>query len=363
MSIALSMARRHLGRTAGNPSVGCVLTKDIDGHARIIGRGVTAMGGRPHAETEALGNAVAPVAGCTAYVTLEPCSHQGQTGPCCDALIDAKVGRVVIALEDPNPKVAGQGIRKLAEAGIDVDVGILASEARDATAAFLTRMENSRPLVTLKVASSLDGRIAAHTGASQWITNEFARRRAHLLRATHDAIMVGSNTALMDDPLLTCRIGGLEHHSPIRVIADGRLRLPLTSKMVRSAGDRATVVLTLKGGDRTRQRAFSDCGIDMVEISPGSDGLMDMKSALGALAERGVNSVLVEGGAHLASSLLQNDLVDRLVWFRAPSIMGGDGTGAVAPLGVDHPDTAPNFHLIQSLRLGDNVMEIYAREI
>ena len=363
MSIALSMARRHIGRTGGNPSVGCVLTADIDGQTQVIGRGVTAIGGRPHAETEALANAVAPVAGCTAYVTLEPCSHQGKTGPCCDALIDAKVGRVVIALEDPNPKVSGQGIRKLIDAGIAVDVGVLTQEARETTAAFLTRMEKARPMVTLKVATSLDGRIAAHTGASQWITNELARRRAHLLRATHDAIMVGSNTALMDDPLLTCRIDGLEHHSPIRVVADGRLRLPLTSKMVRSAGDRATIILTLKGGDRTRQRAYSDCGITVVEVSPGADGRMDMISALDSLAERDVNSVLVEGGAHLASSLLQNELVDRLVWFRAPSIIGGDGTGAVAPLGVDRPDAAPNFHLIESRRLGDNVMETYAYEI
>ena len=363
MSIALTLARRHTGRTGGNPSVGCVLTADIDGEPRIVGRGVTALGGRPHAETQAIANAVAPVADCTAYVSLEPCSHQGKTGPCCDALIAAKVGRVVIALEDPNPKVAGQGIRKLKDAGIDVEVGVMAAEARATSAAFLTRMEKSRPLVTLKVATSLDGRIAAHTGASQWITNEMARRRAHLLRATHDAIMVGSNTALMDDPLLTCRIEGLEDHSPIRVIADGRLRLPLTSKMVRSADERSTIILTLKGGDRTREQAYADCGIDVITVSPGEDGLMDMKSALDSLAERGVNSVLVEGGAHLASSLLQNELVDRLVWFRAPSIIGGDGTGAVAPLGVDHPDRAPNFHLIESRRLGDNVMEVYAHEI
>lgn len=363
MTVALSLARRHVGRTGANPSVGCVITQGKGNGAHIIGRGVTALDGRPHAETVAIDAAVDSVAGGTAYVTLEPCSHQGKTGPCADALIAAKIARVVIALEDPNPRVAGQGIARLKEAGVDVETGLMARQARRVVAGFLARIQKKRPLVTLKFATSLDGRIATHSGASQWITNPMARRRAHLLRASHDAIMVGSTTAIMDDPQLTCRIRGLEDHSPIRLVADGRLRLPLTAKLVRSAGDLPTWLLTLEGADMVRTKAYADCGMDVVPVSQGENGLMNMDSALRILGERGVNTLLVEGGAHLASSLLQNDLVDRLVWFRAPSIIGGDGTGAVAPVGVDRLDMAPTFHLTDSRPLGNNVMETYEREL
>ncbi len=363
MSVALTMARRHVGQTGSNPSVGCVLTKGDGARARIIGRAVTGQGGTPHAETGALSTAVEPVEGATAYVTLEPCSHQGKTGPCADALIGAKVARVVVALEDPNPKVSGQGISRLRDAGIQVDVGLAMRAARRTLAGFLSRIEKGRPLVTLKLATSLDGRIATHNGASQWITNELARRRAHLLRASHDAIIVGSTTALMDDPLLTCRIKGLEGQSPVRIVADGRLRLPLTSKLVRSAADLPTWLCTLEGVETARAKAYADCGMEVITVPHGENGLMNMEQALRTLGERSVNSLLVEGGAHLASSLLQNELVDRLVWFRAPSIIGGDGTGAVAPVGVDHPKLAPNFHLIHSQRLGDNVMETYEHEL
>ena len=363
MTVALSMARRNVGRTGANPSVGCVITQGEGDATRIVGRGVTALDGRPHAETIAIDAAVEPVEGGTAYVTLEPCSHQGKTGPCADALIAAKIARVVVALEDPNPRVAGQGLARLKEAGVDVEIGLMARDAKRVVAGFLARIQRKRPLVTLKLATSLDGRIATHSGASQWITNPTARRRAHLLRASHDAIMVGSTTAIMDDPQLTCRIGGLEDHSPIRLVADGRLRLPLTAKLVRSATDLPTWLLTLDGADMVRTKAYADCGMDVVPVPHGENGLMDMDSALRILGERGVNTLLVEGGAHLASSLLQNDLVDRLVWFRAPSIIGGDGTGAVAPVGVDRLDMAPTFHLTDSRPLGNNVMETYEREL
>ncbi len=363
MAVALTMARRNTGRTGPNPSVGCVLTQGEGADARIIGRAVTAGGGRPHAETLAISGAVEPVAGSTAYVTLEPCAHHGKTPPCAEALIDAQVARVVVAIEDPNPKVAGQGITALKKAGIEVSVGVAAREARDAVAGFLSRIERQRPHITLKLATSLDGRIAAHTGASQWITNDLARRRAHMLRASHDAIMVGSSTALIDDPLLTCRIAGLEAHSPIRIVADGRLRLPLTAKMVRSATEIPTWLLTLGKADPARAQAFGDCGLEVLAVPEGDDHLMNMAQAMKMLGERGVNTLLVEGGAHLASSLLQNELVDRLVWFRAPSIIGGDGRGAAAAIGVDHPDMAPKFHLSDVRRLGDNMMEVYEFEI
>lgn len=363
MSIAVTIASRNVGRTGPNPSVGCVLTQDDGSNARIIGRAVTAFGGRPHAETIALANAVEPPKGATAYVTLEPCAHHGKTGPCAEALIDAQVSRVVVALEDPNPRVSGQGIAALEKAGITVRVGVASEEAREVIAGFLTRIEKKRPLVTLKVATSLDGRIATHNGASQWITNSTARRRGQMLRATHDAIMVGSTTALVDDPQLTCRIKGLHQHTAIRVIADGRLRLPLTSKLVRSARDIPTWLFTLENGDQARSKAFADCGVDILAVPPAENGLMSMPKILEILGERGVNALLVEGGAQLASSLLQDQLVDRLVWFRAPSVIGGDGTGAVAPLGIDHPSGAPHFHLMDSLRLGDNVMDMFEKGI
>ncbi|MDO8840187.1 MAG: bifunctional diaminohydroxyphosphoribosylaminopyrimidine deaminase/5-amino-6-(5-phosphoribosylamino)uracil reductase RibD [Parvibaculum sp.] len=359
MKMALMLAERGLGQVAPNPAVGCVIVREVGGMPRVVGRGWTQDGGRPHAETEALGRACALARGATAYVSLEPCAHQGKTGPCAQALIDAGVARVVGAVSDPNPLVAGRGFAMLEAAGVAVTENVCGDEARHLNAGFFLTMSEERPLVTLKIASSLDGRSATHDGQSQWITGERARNRGHLLRATHDAIMVGSATAVVDDPQLTCRLPGLGGRSPVRIVADGRLRLPLTSKLVRDARKTPVWVLTLPGGDDARRKAFEDCGVILIDVAPGDDGLMNMRAALEKIAGRGVTRLLVEGGARLAASLMRSRLVDRIEWFQSPKVIGGDGYPAIAGLGVKHVDNAPVFALRELISLGEDSLASY----
>jgi diaminohydroxyphosphoribosylaminopyrimidine deaminase/5-amino-6-(5-phosphoribosylamino)uracil reductase len=242
MQMALGLARRGLGVVWPNPAVGCVV---VDTKGRVAGRGWTQPGGRPHAEAEALARAGADARGATAYVSLEPCSHTGQTPPCAERLIEAGIGRAVIAISDPDERVAGSGIAGLERAGMEVLTGVETAAATEVNAGYLSRVEDGRPLVTLKVATTLDGRIATHRGESRWITGDVARDWAHYLRASHDAIVVGLGTAITDDPRLTCRLPGLEDRSPIRVVVDGRLRLPLTSRLVSGARQTPSWIVTL----------------------------------------------------------------------------------------------------------------------
>jgi diaminohydroxyphosphoribosylaminopyrimidine deaminase/5-amino-6-(5-phosphoribosylamino)uracil reductase len=357
MRAALGLARRGLGNVWPNPAVGCVIVRD----GRVIGRGWTQPGGRPHAETEALAMAGEGARGATAYVTLEPCSHHGKTPPCAEALINAGIVRVVAAIEDNDPRVSGQGVALLRQAGIAVTVGICADEARELNAGFFCKMREGRPLVTLKLATSLDGRIATHSGESKWITGEVARQAAHLLRAESDVIMVGSGTVLADDPELTCRLPGLEDRSPVRVVVDGRMRLPLTSRLVASANETPTWLLTLEGADADRIEAFQDCGVDVVEVPEGPDHTVDLGAALMLLAESGVTRVLAEGGAHLAAGLLRAGLVDRLVWFRSPRLIGGDGLPSTVAFGIDHLSQTPHFECVEARSVGCDMMEIYKK--
>jgi len=357
MRAALGLARRGLGTVWPNPAVGCVIVQG----GRVVGRGWTQPGGRPHAETEALAMAGKAANGATCYVTLEPCAHHGKTPPCADALINAGIARVVIAVEDPDPRVAGKGGERLRHAGIAVSEGVLRDEAAMLNAGFFLRIGTGRPLVTLKLASTLDGRIATHSGESRWITGEAARASSHLLRAEADAIMVGSGTALHDDPDLTCRLPGLAERSPVRVVVDGRLRLPLTSRLVATANEVPTWLITLEGSDVNRRVAYEEAGVDVVEVAEGTDGAIDLDLALGTLGDSGVTRVLVEGGAHLAAALLRADLVDRLVWFRAPRLMGGDGLAAAVAFGVDHLAQTPRFERVDLRPVGDDVMETYIR--
>lgn len=361
MKQALALARRGLGQVAPNPAVGCVLVRfDEDPAGRLVGRGSTGAGGRPHAETLALEMAGEAARGATAFVTLEPCSHQGQTPPCAEALIAAGVSRVVSALEDPDPRVAGRGHAALEEAGVSVDVGLLDKEAEALNKGFLTRIKRGRPMVTVKIATSLDGRIATHTGDSQWITSGAARERAHLLRAQSDAIMIGSNTALQDNPMLTCRLPGLEGRSPLRVICDGRLRLPLTSKLCQTARDVPTLLITLEGADPLRRQAYEDCGLDVIQISEGQAGSPHVGAALQALGARGLTRVLVEGGGHLIASLMAEGLIDEVQWFRAPKVIGGDGLPAVGAFGVDDIVGAAQLVRQSVMPLGEDLVETYA---
>jgi len=357
MRAALALARRGLGRTWPNPTVGCVLVNK----SRVVGRGWTQAGGRPHAETEALRRTGNAAAGATAYVSLEPCSHHGQTPPCAQALIAAGIKRAVVAMEDPDPRVSGRGLDLLRDAGIEVALGVGAAEALEINAGFLLRLEKNRPLITLKLAMTLDGRIATHNGESRWITGEPARQRSHLLRAQHDGVMVGSGTVLADDPLLNVRLPGLERDSPLRIVLDGRMRLPLTSALVVSARDTPTWLVTLPGGDKRRRQTYVDCGLEVIEAAAGADGALDLVQVMARLAKHGLTRLLVEGGAKLAAALLRDNLVDRLAIFRAPNLIGGDGLPAATGFGLQRLADMPGFVALESMELGQDRLETYRR--
>jgi diaminohydroxyphosphoribosylaminopyrimidine deaminase/5-amino-6-(5-phosphoribosylamino)uracil reductase len=357
MQAALALAARGLGECWPNPSVGCVIVRD----GYVAGRGRTASGGRPHAETEALTMAGGAARGATAYVTLEPCNHTGQTGPCTEALIAAGISRVVIGTLDPDPRVDGGGITRLREAGIAVETGILAEEAKELAEGFLRRLRLGRPLVTLKIASTLDGRIATHDRESQWITGVPARRAAHLLRASHDAVLVGVGTVLADDPQLTCRLAGARSRPLVRIVADSHLRTHLTSVLLATAGEAPTWFLTRPGCDAGRVRGFKRAGAQIIACAAGEVGV-DLADALQRLAERGLTRVLVEGGAHIAADLLRADLVDRVAWFHAPAVMGGDGLPAVQAFGVRALAHMPVFEPVGRGRLGTDSLTLLKRK-
>lgn len=357
MAAALALASRGLGAVYPNPAVGCILVRPDDG--RIVGRGWTQPSGRPHAETEALKRAGALAKGATAYVTLEPCAHQGETPPCTDALIAAGISRAVVAIEDPDPRVSGGGIARMQEAGIEVATGVAAAEAKEVNAGFFMRVTQNRPLVTWKVASTLDGRTATHRGDSQWITGETARSIAHGLRASYDAMLVGVGTILADDPGLTCRLPGLAARSPVRVVLDGRLHLPLTSQVVMTARVIPTWLMTLRGVDALRRDAYIACGVEVIEVGE-VDGNIDVAEAVRHLAERGITRLLVEGGSRVVGAFLRAGLVDRIAWFRAPRLMGGDGIPAAAAIGVDLLFDTPTFMRTGVLEAGADLLETYA---
>ena len=357
MDAALALAGRGLGVVAPNPAVGCVLVKG----GRVVGRGWTQPGGRPHAEAEALRRAGAAARGATAYVTLEPCAHHGRTPPCAEALIEAGVARCVVALEDPDPRVAGKGVAKLRAAGLEVVAGPGAEAASEVNAGYLLRQRLGRPLMTLKLATSLDGQIATRRGESRWITGPAARARGHLLRARHDAILIGSGTAIADDPRLDARLPGLGAASPVRVVLDGRLRLPLTHDLVRRAGEQPTWLVTRVGSDPARRRAYTTAGVEVIEVELDEEGNLSLAAALKALGARGLTRVMVEGGGRIAAALLRLDLVDRLVWFHGPSVIGGDGIHAVTGFGLDSLAQAPRFEPRGVARLGGDLVETYAR--
>lgn len=359
MAAALTLARRGLGQVAPNPAVGCVL---VSPDGTVVGRGWTQPGGRPHAETEALRRAGAAAKGATAYVTLEPCDHHGRTPPCSQALVDAGVVRVVVAAVDPDPRVAGGGLKTLEAAGIAVTLGVLQEEALALNAGFFTRLAEGRPLFTLKVASSLDGRIATASGDSQWITGAPARARGHLLRAEHDAVLVGIGTALADDPALTCRLPGLADRSPVRIVVDSAARLPLDSKLAATAREVRTVLFaTQDRADADAVARLNDAGVEVVVGQAGPSGGVDLALMAEELGAEGLTRVLVEGGGALAAGLLGAGLIDRLAWFTGAAVIGGDGIAAVAPLGLDALDEAPRFRLDRAVTVDGDWFATYSR--
>jgi diaminohydroxyphosphoribosylaminopyrimidine deaminase/5-amino-6-(5-phosphoribosylamino)uracil reductase len=346
MTLAARLGLRALGTTGENPPVGCVIVKD----GAIVGLGWTQAGGRPHAETEALGMAGEKARGATAYVTLEPCAHHGRTPPCAEALIQAGVARVVTAFVDPDPRVSGEGFAMLQRAGIDMVAGIGVTAAHAALAGFLTRIVKKRPYVTLKLALSADVKIAETAGRRTEITGAEVKARSHLMRAQADAILVGLGTVLVDDPDLTCRLPGLEARSPIRVVADSKLAIPWTSHLVRTAGQVPVWLLSLDQG-------AVPPGVTILACRPDPQGHIDLADALAKLAEHGVNRILAEGGARMASSLIENGLVDELLLFRSDKILGPQGVDGFAGLSLGK--VMADFRPVREERLGADVLSVY----
>ena len=355
MSLALTLGRRGLGRTRPNPSVGAVIVQDQGGVPVIVGRGVTQPGGRPHAETEALKQAGALAKGATLYVTLEPCSHHGKTPPCADAIVAAGIGRVVSALEDPNPEVAGQGHARLRAAGIKVDVGPGAEEARRAHAGHIRRIRDGRPHVTLKLGLSADGKVGLPGRKPVRITGERAWDRVHMMRAQNDAILVGIGTVLSDDPKLTCRLPGMAAYSPVRVVLDANLRLPVTSALAKTAHE--TPVWVFGNGKADALRA---AGIEVLSAT-GGDGKLDLTDILKQLAERGITRLMVEGGPTVAASFLNADLIDEVALFRAPKALG-EGIDALEGMSLIALTQSPRLVSRGIEKVGEDTLEIFERK-
>ncbi len=346
MRQALTLGRRHLGQVWPNPSVGCVIVKN----GRVIGRGATALGGRPHAEPQALAQAGAGAKGATVYVTLEPCAHTGKTPPCAQALIDAQVARVVVACCDPDPRVDGGGIAMLQAAGILVEAGVGAAEAEIDHAGFFFRVRQGRPLVTLKLATTLDGRIATFTGESQWITGPEARRAVHALRAQHDAVMVGAGTVRADNPQLTVRGMGTVRQ-PVRIVVSRDLNVPTTATLFYGT-DESPVWLCHSRSAKTE--GFLANGAISIPCEAGRDQV-DLCSVLRELGRKGLTRVFCEGGGGLAASLLKAGLVDQIELFQAGKVIGGDGLGALASLGVAALSDGPSFQCMKQRQIGADV--------
>ncbi len=357
MRHALGLAARGLGRVWPNPAVGCVIVKE----GRIVGRGWTQPGGRPHAEAVALARAGEAANGATAHVSLEPCAHHGRTPPCADALAAAGVARVVTPFEDPDPRVCGRGHAALRAAGVEVVTGVETEAAARLQRGFLMRQRFGRPMVTLKLASSLDGRIATAAGESRWITGAEARRRVHALRACHDAVLVGAGTARADDPLLTVRDMGVTAQ-PVRVVAARDLNLDPAGALGRSAAD---VPLWLAHDPATtpsaRATAWRAAGARLIPVPPGPDGWLDMDALLQALGTAGLTRVFCEGGGGLAAALLAAGRVDELWLFAAGLVLGAEGRPAIGPLMLPSLTAAPRFRLVEAMPIGPDVMQRWER--
>ena len=362
MRMALSLAARSLGRVAPNPAVGAVLVRD----GRVLGRGATADGGRPHAEAVALDQARARygadlLTGATAYVTLEPCAHHGHTPPCAEALIEAGIARLVCPLEDPDPRVSGRGFAALAAAGIAVETGLMGAQARRLNAGFLSCIERRRPHLTLKLATTLDGRIATREGESRWITGPEARARVHLMRAQADAVMIGAGTARADDPILDVRGLGTGVVQPERIIVDGGLSLPLTGRLAASARQIPVRVLHRAGAPAERLAALMGIGVTTSEVTAQEGGMLDMADALRCLAGAGVTRVLCEGGGKLAAALLAAGLVDEMALFTAGKAIGGDGVPGIGAFGLGQLAEAPEFTLESVEPVGADILSLWRR--
>ena len=357
MAAAIRFSRGNTGRTASNPSVATLIVADDGNGPAIVGRGVTAVGGRPHAEALALAEAGTAARGATAYVTLEPCAHHGRTPPCAHALVSAGVARVVAAATDPDPRVSGKGYAILRDAGIEVETGVLAAEAGRAMAGYLTERMKNRPHVTLKLAVSADGHVGRRGGGQVMVTGPVARAQVHLLRARSHAILVGIGTVLSDNPELTCRLPGLENRSPTRIVLDTDLRTPIGSSLIRSAHRVPLLLATTRPLGDSGRSPLEAAGAGIV-AAVAADGGIALPELLDDLAARGIQTLLVEGGAAVARSFLAEDLVDRIALYT--------GGGTIGDGGIDAPFTrttvpagfAPTF----AMAYGEDLYEEFERD-
>ncbi|WP_341808705.1 bifunctional diaminohydroxyphosphoribosylaminopyrimidine deaminase/5-amino-6-(5-phosphoribosylamino)uracil reductase RibD [Wolbachia endosymbiont (group E) of Neria commutata] len=391
MSVALKLAEKNLGNVAPNPAVGCVIVKN----SILIGEGYTGIGGRPHAEIVALKNVKDSVCGATMYVTLEPCCHHGVTGPCVSEIINAGIKRVVIATIDPDERVSGKGIKTLKEAGIEVTYGIMQKEAEKLNIGFFLTKTLHRPFITCKIATTLDGKIATFTGESKWITSEDTRNWVHKLRAKYDAIMIGSNTLVNDDPLLTCRLPGLEDRSPIRLIIDSQAKLKEKHNIAKTAGPKHHSMsfqsVTLESGSQCRGTGMTIGGntgmtcvragnkvatwiitnkeakekiknINYLIVDSNNSGKVCLKTTMPKLvSEIGITRLLVEGGGELITELLKHNLIDRLIICRSGKILGNDATPFIANLGIQSINECYKFKKAEIIDCSDDVIEIWDR--
>ena len=359
MQLALTLGRRGLGNTWPNPAVGAVIVKD----GVIVGRGWTQPGGRPHAEVEALRRAGDAARGATLYVTLEPCSHHGKSPPCADAVIAAGIARVVSAIEDPNPEVAGQGHARLRAAGITVDTGTGAMDAARDHAGHIRRITDKRPHVILKLAVSSDDRIGAAGRKPVAITGEATQSRVHLLRAQCDAVLTGIGTVLADDPLLTCRLPGMAKRSPVRVVLDRALRLPGSSKLVHSAREAPLWVMTSNLSEAPAAMKLGAAGAQVLRVATATTpppGL-DLHAVLQALAEKGITRLMIEAGSRVAASFVAADLADEIWLLRGPGAIGAEGIAALEALPLSAITESPRLRVRASERLQDDTLTIYER--
>ena len=357
MEHALSLGRRGLGRVWPNPAVGCIIVQD----GRIVGRGFTQTGGRPHAETVALAQAGQSALGATAYVTLEPCSHYGKTPPCAQALIDAGIAHVVCAIQDSDPRVNGAGFDMLRNAGIQVTTGVCAHQAALDHAGFFNKTNLGRPFVSLKLANSFDGRIATASGDSKWITGPDARRLVHSMRSNHDAVLVGAGTARIDDPLLTVRGLGIEHQ-PVRVVVSRKLDVPIEGALAQSLETAPLWLCHSQEAPQERIQAWKkrDATLIQCDVENGQISISDM---LQKLADQGLTRVFCEGGGTLAAALLLSDVVDQLIGFQAGVVIGAEGQPAIGALGFGKLMEAPRFTLRSAQSVGNDVVCIWSRSL
>lgn len=354
INLALRISKKNIGITGENPAVGCVIVNDTT----ILATGVTGKNGVPHAESVALEQAGINANGATLYVTLEPCSHFGKTPPCVDSIIKSKIARVVIATVDPNPRVNGMGIEKLKAAGIEVVVGVMSKEARELNRGFFSVKTLHRPHVTLKLATSLDGKIATKNYHSKWITNQKSRDYAHYLRAKNDAILIGANTLKHDNPMLDCRLLGLENHSPKRIIVSTKLDIDLKSQIIQSAHKIPTYIAT----NNIDNKRFLELGVKIITCSNlENTDQINLGDLLKKLVSLGVNNLLIEGGSQIATGFLKAELIDKLIWAKSNKIIGNDGIPAVGDLGLDLASSAESFTRVDLKEFDDEVILVYKK--